>query len=396
MDEEEHAPLIGSYQESSGDKSLSNSSVCRIRKPKRKIVVEPVLVILAVSGFALQMTVSLYTYRRFQEEAAEEMGINISTIDFSKLMDHCSLNKSSEVYILSHLAQKKNSYFNIVTGIANAIPNLVTATFLGPYSDKAGRKYAIVIPLVGTLIYSAVCLVVTKFTLPVWYLIIGNFIDGLGGRYIVLLIGCFSYIADITPKDDRQFRITIVELIMFLSAVVGPVGVGYWIQKADYFWPITASAAAFALNVLYSLLCIPETIIKDPEAKFFTITHLKTIVKVYTDDDTPGRRWKLKLLYLAFIPVILPTLGDNVSTLFKQNPPLCWQSVKIGNYTAISTAIAILGGIIFAKLAKYFMRNHTIALISAFSSVVRNIYNALVMNDWMMYVCKYHCTIILL
>ena len=74
--------------------------------------------------------------------------------------------------------------------------------------------------------------------LPIWYLLIGSFLDGCTGYYVTMLMGCFAYIADITEPEERQFRIVVVELLMFISGIFGPIGVGYWIKEMGYLWPL--------------------------------------------------------------------------------------------------------------------------------------------------------------
>ena len=84
------------------------------------------------------------------------------------------------------------------------IPYVIFALFLGPWSDRAGRKPLILVPYVGYFLFCMAMLVNTYFfdELYVEFLWFEN-ISALCGSYVIFLIGCYGFLADTTSPDTR-------------------------------------------------------------------------------------------------------------------------------------------------------------------------------------------------
>ena len=84
------------------------------------------------------------------------------------------------------------------------IPCVIFALFLGPWSDRAGRKPLILIPYLGYFLFCMAMIVNTYFfdELYVEFLWFEN-ISALCGSYVIFLIGCYGYLADTTSADTR-------------------------------------------------------------------------------------------------------------------------------------------------------------------------------------------------
>ena len=84
------------------------------------------------------------------------------------------------------------------------MPQVLFALFLGPWSDRAGRKFLILVPFVG---YVLVCLAFIANVyffdeLPVEFLWMEN-ISALFGSQIIFYIGCYGHLADTTSPQSR-------------------------------------------------------------------------------------------------------------------------------------------------------------------------------------------------
>ena len=82
-----------------------------------------------------------------------------------------------------------------------------------------------------------------------------------------MMVHCYSYIADITSKEERLFKVypdcTRFILLIILEemiSIVGPIGFGYWIKKQGYIWPVVFSMTVRFINVIYVVFFIPETV----------------------------------------------------------------------------------------------------------------------------------------
>ena len=117
----------------------------------------------------------------------------------TKLHDH--------VLIYFHQVQSLSSYIHLGTTIFGSIPSLVTALFIGAWTDMAGRRPALVLPCFGSAIDSLIVLLVMYFKWPIFVLFAGSAIRGMCGFITVMLLAVVSYVADTTDESNRAFRL---------------------------------------------------------------------------------------------------------------------------------------------------------------------------------------------
>ena len=88
-----------------------------------------------------------------------------------------------------------------------ATPSLVSAILIGAWSDKVGRKPAILLPCIGTTIDMSITLAVIYGDLPLTTLFIGSFINGLMGYFPAMMLSTMAFIADTTEESMRATRL---------------------------------------------------------------------------------------------------------------------------------------------------------------------------------------------
>ena len=129
-------------------------------KPTRLITVEPALVSFFVAVTAGNPINQQYIYARF----AEDFNYTASTENSTR----CGTTEGvQDVDPLSTKVQAMASMWAIILIATDLLPSLVTTVVLGAYSDKAGRKKAMIPPAVGLTIRGLVSLMVVSFHLPI-------------------------------------------------------------------------------------------------------------------------------------------------------------------------------------------------------------------------------------
>lgn len=58
-----------------------------------------------------------------------------------------------------------------------------------------------------------------------YVLIVGAALNGLSGFATVLFVGATAYIADVSSKEERAFRIAVMYVHVFLAGVISPPAV---------------------------------------------------------------------------------------------------------------------------------------------------------------------------
>ena len=104
------------------------------------------------------------------------------------------------------------------------IPPIIFSLFVGPWSDKYGRRYLIILPLSGYIVINLIFLInVIYFDELVVEFLMVEVIQYWPGGYMVLFMGSYSLIADHSSTSSRTTRIAIFDFI-FLGAM--SIGMG--------------------------------------------------------------------------------------------------------------------------------------------------------------------------
>lgn len=91
--------------------------------------------------------------------------------------------------------------------VTTAILPAILSMFLGPWSDKNGRKPLLISPTLG---YCFCFIFISMLTLfpeaSPWFIVASYIPVALLGGVTVLLTGVFCYISDLVPPNQRGWR----------------------------------------------------------------------------------------------------------------------------------------------------------------------------------------------
>ncbi|XP_034025247.1 proton-coupled folate transporter-like isoform X2 [Thalassophryne amazonica] len=351
-----------------GREESGTPTTCRLRPPfacPLSVSVEPVL-FLSMFAFTLQAPLATqYLWDRI----SEDLGYNTS--QKSATCGNSSTTPDPLLKEVETLTAHWNLYINLV-GFSIA---LIVVPVLGPWSDLAGRRPVLIIPSIGLALQTGVNLVVMYLKLPVAYFFIGRMLSGLLGDFAAILAGCFSYVADVTDQKSRTFRVAVLEACIGLSGMLASIIGGYW-RKAQWyinpFWLVLATQTATAL---YAYLFVPESILENPTAKFFTTRHYKAVWLLYTKrggaSETNGRyhRFKLWLYMLCLFVVLTIHFGcRDLYVLYELSSPLCWGPELIGYGSAV-LHMTYLSSLLGLKIMQRCLQDSWMALMGLASNV---------------------------
>ncbi|XP_037790034.1 solute carrier family 46 member 3-like [Penaeus monodon] len=163
--------------------------------------------------------------------------------------DCASLNDGHHEEIQAE-TQKLDSVFIFYEKVASTVVPLVLVSFAATWSDRRGRKALIVLSFFGDLLYIVIYLLESLF--PSWppqVLLLASFLNSLGGGMMVLLMACYSFMADKTNAKTRTVRMAIMNSAMHMG---GPIGtaLGAWVFAAKgYVW-------VFGLGLVIVVVCL--------------------------------------------------------------------------------------------------------------------------------------------
>ncbi|KAH3845070.1 proton-coupled folate transporter-like [Dreissena polymorpha] len=348
----------------------------------RKWLVAPYCFLYMAAYVATQAAFTQYLYKRVQGELFP----NVSQINETF---GCNVNTSDPNYKMQTKVQQEAASWSMYYKLANGIPALFACIILGSSSDKFGRRFLFVLPCVGAIIRTGVCVVGIYFKFDLLYFIIGFFIEGLLGFVPTMLLVCFAYIADITPPrgKKRALGITLVELFNGIGATVFSFVTGYFIQDTGFFYPMLTSGVLVVI-ALFLVFFIPESFPPDKRnSEDSVFDKMSTSFSLFFSSANAGRRWMYNILMLVFAITMFDIFGsDSVEPLYQLGVPFCWSPEKLGYYSAAKNLLQNAVGMGLIKCMQAVMTDESIAMIGCVTFAANFVAEGLAKTDLVMYI----------
>ncbi|XP_035697899.1 solute carrier family 46 member 3-like [Branchiostoma floridae] len=266
------------------------------------------------------------------------------------------LEKSDNVE-LQDAVQSQASIWILANVIALTIPSIIVTVFVGPWSDRVGRKVAMILPALGGCLMSVNIVFQSWWIDLPWYLLlIGPFISGFCGGFATVLLSVFSYLADVTTKEERTKRMGIVDATNTLGCTVGLLISGVMADNVGYVPVFVTCAALQFLAILYvifwlknpdpvrprgtSLLNVDPSEERGACLQFFSLKNIKKVAQICTKKRPNNRRVHVNLTYLClFLSALIQAGVAEVGLLFVKAEPLKWSESLYGYWQAAQNVI---------------------------------------------------------
>ena len=146
--------------------------------------------------------------------------------------------------------------------LASVIPAFFVVTYFGALSDAIGRKFALIAPILGTIVFITGWLLLEIFSLDLNYMYIPQALYGFSGTWALILTAVFSAAADVTHPKHRASRFSILEGALVAGGCVGSIAGGEVLDRFGYMTFFIAADVLLALTLALTLL-LPETLVKE-------------------------------------------------------------------------------------------------------------------------------------
>lgn len=124
-----------------------------------------------------------------------------------------------------------------------SVAQLVSAPFWGRFSDRHGRRPALMISLFA----SAVAFVVFAYADSLWMLFLSRLIQGAGGGTVGVIQ---AYVADATRPEDRARALGWLSAATNAGVSLGPA-MGAWLRPLGAEWPGLVAAVLCLINMAF-------------------------------------------------------------------------------------------------------------------------------------------------
>ena len=202
------------------------------------------------------------------------------------------------------IVQAVTAKVEIGTQILKTIPMVIFALFLGPWSDKAGRKMLIMLPFVGYFL-NCVSFIVNIYFFDelvvefLWFESLASFFGG----YALMFLGAYGYIADTTSVKTRTIRIAIMDGMFSVAETIGSFINSYIYAALGYYGSFGIASGCYLLGLLIVFFTVKNR--KNPEhkgtqVKVLDFKNVAESFKVLTKQRQESMRHIVIILVLCF------------------------------------------------------------------------------------------------
>ncbi len=124
-----------------------------------------------------------------------------------------------------------------------SVAQLLSAPYWGRFSDKYGRRPALIVSLVA----SAIAFVVFAYADSLWLLFVSRIVQGAGGGTVGVIQ---AYVADATRPEDRARALGWLSAATNAGVSIGPA-VGSWLRPLGAEWPGLVAAVLCVVNMAF-------------------------------------------------------------------------------------------------------------------------------------------------
>ncbi|KAH8261430.1 hypothetical protein KR044_009085 [Drosophila immigrans] len=307
------------------------------------------------------------------------------------------------------LEVKVQAYSADITMAISLLESIIPAfvsLFIGPWSDKFGRRpilltvftgelkaLTIICYVVGATILIAIAELTTFQNISPWWFLLPSVPSVLSGGTCALITGIYCYISDVANERRRAIRMVLNEASLCTGMMIGNVASSY-----VYAWTGSVMLFGFAaglmfLALLYVYFLVPESLA--PEfihrgskiREFFRFGLVKDLVRTCVLQRANFDRAIIWLTMIALTISIFNMEGENTVNVLFMREQFDWTIKDISQFNAARIVIQIVGSVAGMFLLRRVLQvsTVTIAMLALAACVLESTVRATAKYWWEMY-----------
>lgn len=249
-------PESGAHLESTPSLSTAERNRVELERKYRFFILEPAILLLF---YAWNVSSAVFTNQIVYQTCTVTLGVNET--------ECAQLGTENETLEIQELEKHVQPYTTNILMAKSLIESIIPALcsmFIGPWSDKYGRKPVLLATFIGSFftysLVTTICFLSSLYQIDPWYYILAYIPAALSGGNCALITGVFCYITDVTTEQNRAVKMGVLEAAIFGGLLLGTLSSSYILRWTDAAVVFGAATVAILLGVLYIALYIEESI----------------------------------------------------------------------------------------------------------------------------------------
>ncbi|XP_069938913.1 probable peptidoglycan muropeptide transporter SLC46 isoform X1 [Cherax quadricarinatus] len=295
-------------------------------------------------------------------------------LNFTK--EEC-INMDSDNYSDVQIAvQKYENTFNYYQSLMDSLIPLAVVLFMGSLSDIHGRKPPMLAVLMGFVAVAAIYLVTSlNPSWPVEVLYAGPLAVDITGSWVVFNMAVYSYVADITPPENRTKRLGFLDACWYLGGPLGRLIGGWLYQFAGYPAVFFLSGVLWGFCFVYVLLWIPESVNKSiqrrseqemKDARLGPLQHVVALLRT-AFKARPGRNRMYLMILLILKLMVFLVQGHQVYLWARR--VLGWKPAVFSTWSSLDSVVHEFGMVVWVWVAARMSMHDTMVAVGGLVSL---------------------------
>lgn len=323
-----------------------------------------------------------------------ELGYNISDCEVLGTDNNSEPVKALETLVQPYVTD----LFMAKAGVETVIPAFLSL-FIGPWSDKFGRKPIIVASLTGFTITYLVIFILswvshTSVIINPWYYVIASSAITVTGGTCILITGVFCYIADVTTEKNRATRMGVIEAALFAGLVSGSFSSSFILNWFGPVFVFGLAAGSMVLALLYVIFFVEESrSVNELEQRdnklreLFRFELVREMMSVCFKRRPNHDRAIIWIIMISLGFCIFVLEGNSTVFFLFVRERFDWSVRDYTIYSAIATCSLIVGNLFAMYCLKriFNLSETTFAIIAFTQSMLDSFIAAVAFRSWHLY-----------
>ncbi|KYN05692.1 PREDICTED: proton-coupled folate transporter-like [Cyphomyrmex costatus] len=352
-----------------------------VQKWRRYLLVQPPLFLLLIS---LSMSGTIFTDLLMYRTCLMTLKLNETECQIFH-----NNSTSEEVLKINTLAQPHVANILMSKSFIESISPSILMLFLGPWSDKYGRKPVMLSGYISMSLTYILLSVMASWDIEPWYFLIAYIPVALLGGLSVLLLASMCYITDITDDKERAWHLAFLHALVSLGLLIGLLSGPAIFDACGYSAVFSVATVFCILATLYILLFVPETIQNQTSGicKVFDFTLIKDLINTCVKKRDGFNRSLVWSCVACLTLLLIVYEGSLAIGYLFVSARLGWTIENYSVYNAADIVVKVLGTIFGIKIMQKYagFPETVIAMVSVISSFGSVLVRAFTWLSWHMY-----------
>ncbi|CRK91837.1 CLUMA_CG005459, isoform A [Clunio marinus] len=321
-------------------------------------------------------------------------------------VSECSrLGANNDTKYIEEKIQPHVAEIMMINTLLNSIIPAVLSLFLGPWSDKFGRKKVFCATFIGfSLTLVALCIISMisdKLTvINPWVYTFAYIPLIITGGWPTMIVSILCYVTDLTTEVNRSVRLTLIELLIFVGVLFGTASSSYILTLTSPTTVFLISTIIVIISTIYSIVYVDESVQEvETTSKCNQIQELISYAPVIEMLKTCFKRRLFKerrilwCLIMILVFLIFSMNGSSGVFYLFVREQFQWTLKEATLFDSVTMLISIIGCTVGLVLFKNLLKlsDLTVAIIAIISGTIDTLVRAFAQTPNIMYISAVVC-----